>query len=1224
MAHLHLHQAEAGQSGQLHLYTDADVTLEAGLSTLNSLYHMDPGGEDDDDDDGDDVTSTMSHMSVSSDSQNDTGDDSHDNQLQADVDLIRRLLPRTSAEEIRDMLSKQLSNPSRVRVVLNQILEGGESTSVPPAAAIPDPSSSNVTHPIPQPQHEHLPAEDEGGPKLKATNGLKVKNSSYQKNIDSRHPQQMTSTGVKRSGTFEQVEELGAIPKQRRRNNDTKEAGEVGNGMMEVPSNTSDVAHPPIVDLELTPSPPPAVQVADNAAEERRKLLFSLMEMFPNASKQYLEEHIPNIVGNPAATDEFISNMLSVARLSREAEDQDLHKTGDPQEPPCHGPWRFCGPDVELERRVDAEAEEKDDLCLLRSTFNHDYSSSSVDDDIEGKGVEEAEIDEPIAGPSNARNEIEQVPEPVAGPSTVERVETEEEKIQRQFLHLEECFPDTDPEFLYERARYLYLDETALNSFVDEAIESRGKNFPTREDYEKRREHELVLEKYSKEMSVEDILEIHPDPEGYFGNEGRKVTKLYKVLSLMHLKKEFRLLSSAHITAVWNQKHHLYYPTFKELKRMIEENPGMHRRKTKRPDIEISTSMRGQEWEMGQDTNDPASGVSASQTGKYDLNLLKELQFCRIEDKVRQHLAKMKKRRELKMDAYRLTGQLEECVCCYSEDVMPEEMFPCRNGHRFCSECIKRAAEVAVGEGKTSLCCLGQCEDSFELSTLQLALDSHMFSKWLKKIQLAEVEKADIEGLERCPFCEFATIMDTTPEENKIFRCLNPECGKESCRLCKELSHIPLHCDEVEKDGEVRKRTYIENKMTEALIRQCYRCKKPFFKTEGCNKMKCACGAEMCYLCREPVTNYRHFYGQGAAPGGEAKCPLWSDNKLLMEQDVAKGAFDAKSEMEVEQPGTTLKHDPTKGLKRPNEVADPHAAAVSQGPFARLQQQQRRQIQHQARQQQVLLQQQQAHLLEGYRRIHLMRQGQEVHVPRQPVNANLHFANQQPRQARPAQAARQPPLPPPPPPAPPAPAPPAPEVVANPVPGGGAAAAGDQNNGLFQNMGRLLENREAMRRRDAVIQQQQQLLEIYRRGHVAGHLQPPGGQARGHPRPPAPPNRPPVAPNALPRLPPPPFPLGVPPPIPPPPAAHLRPPLPPPARQGHRVYFRVLPAREAAEIIRAGRAVGAPVGAPILRQLQPVRPPAPQHPRQPQGQNQRAPRPDNEGGNGVADWNLVE
>ena len=73
-----------------------------------------------------------------------------------------------------------------------------------------------------------------------------------------------------------------------------------------------------------------------------------------------------------------------------------------------------------------------------------------------------------------------------------------------------------------------------------------------------------ILEKYSKEMSVDDILEIHPDPEGYFGNEGRKVSNIYRLLSFMHLKKEFRLLSSAHIKAVWKQKNYLYYPSFKE------------------------------------------------------------------------------------------------------------------------------------------------------------------------------------------------------------------------------------------------------------------------------------------------------------------------------------------------------------------------------------------------------------------------------------------------------------------------------------------------------------------------------------------------------------------------------------------------------------------------------------------------------------------------------------
>ncbi len=156
--------------------------------------------------------------------------------------------------------------------------------------------------------------------------------------------------------------------------------------------------------------------------------------------------------------------------------------------------------------------------------------------------------------------------------------------------------------------------------------------------------------------------------------------------------------------------------------------------------------------------------------------------------------------------------------------------------------------------------------------------------------------------------------MDTTPEENKIFHCQNPDCGKESCRLCKEISHIPLRCDEVEKDSEVRKRTYIENKMTEALIRQCWKCKKPFLKSDGCNKMTCECGAQMCYLCRKPVRDYNHFYGQGGVPTAQQTCPLWSDNNQIHERDVARGALKAKTEMDEAAPEVLLKHDPTAGV----------------------------------------------------------------------------------------------------------------------------------------------------------------------------------------------------------------------------------------------------------------------------------------------------------------------
>jgi len=234
-----------------------------------------------------------------------------------------------------------------------------------------------------------------------------------------------------------------------------------------------------------------------------------------------------------------------------------------------------------------------------------------------------------------------------------------------------------------------------------------------------------------------------------------------------------------------------------------------------------------------------------------------------------------------------------ECGCCFDSGCLEAQMLSCPVGHLFCKECIKRGSESAYGEGKTELLCFQEnCKEKFDLKTLESVLESDKFSKWSLKIQSAEVEKAGVSGLESCPFCHYAVIMESAPEQNPTFRCRHPDCGKESCRICHEISHVPLRCDQVEKDDEVKKRIFIENKMSEAMFRRCYKCSRPVIKNGGCHEVTCSCGATMCYFSQSP------------------NC---SCNRQIQDESkrVNMAAQEALKEVQQKYPGVMLKIDPT-------------------------------------------------------------------------------------------------------------------------------------------------------------------------------------------------------------------------------------------------------------------------------------------------------------------------
>ena len=439
-------------------------------------------------------------------------------------------------------------------------------------------------------------------------------------------------------------------------------------------------------------------------------------------------------------------------------------------------------------------------------------------------------------------------------------------------------FPEVSPLFLQRKAQQLG-DRAALQVFVTEALEGRV-SLPSRRVWEETEERKKK-EAHLRNLKPSDFLSEFEDPHAHYNNTSRAVSAGYKEYTKYWVMLKYARIvpgGSEKVNEVLVKNNNLLVPTMKELKE-VSQTKG--KKKT-------------------------AAGNIPSKPKLKDLDFLKEYVFLKLEAKVTTVKDQKERKREQAVMKAREEGGLMSCPVCYDEECLLSEMTQCTDGCLFCSDCVKRGAKVQIGENKPSISCLLSCGANIPLKVLEKLLPGLLFNKLVERQQMEEIKAAGLEGLVQCPACSYAIVI--TDPEVKIMTCGNKECGRETCRLCGERSHVPLACDEVEKDEEVEARTSLEMAMSEAMIRECVRpgCGKKFYKTEGCNKMKCECGQSMCYLCRKPVEdNYKHFYGEGASPA-PGLCPLWSNNNLLHRKEVQEAANRVKTQV-----GKRLKFDPT-------------------------------------------------------------------------------------------------------------------------------------------------------------------------------------------------------------------------------------------------------------------------------------------------------------------------
>jgi TRIAD3 protein (E3 ubiquitin-protein ligase RNF216) len=461
--------------------------------------------------------------------------------------------------------------------------------------------------------------------------------------------------------------------------------------------------------------------------------------------------------------------------------------------------------------------------------------------------------------------------------------------MDRRMRHLLALFPDADESHLKDACQDMldqHNDDVALAAIAERMLAS---------PYPKRTSSSSC----SVRVQADTYTKASKQRAELLANNVR-----YRANAFQSLLVVFPLIPKPYIRSLLLANQFLYTPTYLSLKATEEDDSqtAYQPLSVGRQGVHALVDVGGVKYLMQQAKDDPAHGND----GPLDPEFLNEVEALKLYLEKDQRLKDEALARSLNRDAYQEMDALLECGCCY--DSFPfEDMVQCMEGHLFCRECARRAAEDRLGLRKTDFQCMSGegCTAGFRLKEIQLFLDPAAYQLYHSIIQEQEVQAAVGELTSSyfvsCPFCSFGALMDDAPEDNKLFHCL--KCQKTSCRLCQRESHVPMSCEEMDKDKVVALQHKVEEAMTEALLRECPSCKKRFFKEEGCNKMTCTCGTSICYICRAILRDgYKHFERKGAT------CKLFDDTVARNANEVLEAAKKAgealRKETDVDAPSS--------------------------------------------------------------------------------------------------------------------------------------------------------------------------------------------------------------------------------------------------------------------------------------------------------------------------------
>ncbi|BGP18474.1 hypothetical protein JCM10213_001211 [Rhodosporidiobolus nylandii] len=402
-----------------------------------------------------------------------------------------------------------------------------------------------------------------------------------------------------------------------------------------------------------------------------------------------------------------------------------------------------------------------------------------------------------------------------------------------------------------------------------------------------------------KAVEVEDVkdegeedAEIERKAKAWVDTSGRKpLGKAYEDVALAQLYVDFPRFQQANIKKLWVASSSFYVPTYLACEKAMKQT-----------DAERGFKLMGSS----------SRGRAAKGKGKADEEFERERKWV-VEEMPRYRALQARiAAKEKALEDEIASGAFVECGCCFTDCAL-SQMVTCDAGCEFCADCARMNAESQIGMRKYLLPCMSTsgCKSFFSEREAERFLSRKTLNA-LHKIRMEkEVDAAAIEGLEQCPFCPFAYIIEN-PDE-RLFHCQREDCKIVSCRQCKKKDHLPKTCREVDNDAVISTVHRVEEAMTEALLRRCPKegCGEPFIKEQGtCNKITCSsCRTLSCYICKQIIKDYSHFRNAGSnAPGGgnsKSTCDLWDDTDSRNFQEVEAARIAAEAEARKANPGVT-------------------------------------------------------------------------------------------------------------------------------------------------------------------------------------------------------------------------------------------------------------------------------------------------------------------------------